>query len=263
MKKTFLIIFLFFFSFAYADKVEVEGIYRNAGDISPNETCRLAKERAKLKALERVTGQVISSEELEKCSEVDGKSNCERNQFFLSSFNGEISEIEEIDKRLDTETLSSGEIIFVCKIKINAKVVALEQEKDPNFDFDVKLNNYNFRDGDNLEINIDLNQEMYLTVFQILPYEEKNYQVYKLFPLNDEANFIQNDSFKLPKTNKYEIYFPENVRKKSIDEYLFFIGSKKKIKWLNKYSKFEDLKKQFINSKSLVKWKYKEYTIIK
>ena len=257
MKKIYLIIFLFFFSFAKADKVEVEGVYRNAGDISPNETCRLAKERAKLKALESVTGQVISSEELEKCSEVDGKSSCERNQFFLSSFNGEISE------KLNTETLSSGEIIFVCKIKIKAKVAALEQEKDPNFDFDVKLNNYNFRDGDNLEINIDLNQEMYLTVFQILPYEEKNYQVYKLFPLNEEANFIQSESFKLPKSNKYEIYFPENVRKKSIDEYLFFIGSKKKINWLNKYSKFEDLKKQFIISKSLVKWKYKEYSIIK
>ena len=161
MKKIYLIIFLFFFSFAKADKVEVEGVYRNDGDISPNETCRLAKERAKLKALESVTGQVISSEELEKCSEVDGKSSCERNQFFLSSFNGEISEIEEIDKKLNTETLSSGEIIFVCKIKIKAKVAALEQEKDPNFDFDVKLNNYNFRDGDNLEINIDLNQEMY------------------------------------------------------------------------------------------------------
>ena len=121
MKKIYLIIFLFFFSFANADKVEVEGVYRNAGDISPNETCRLAKERAKLKALESVTGQVISSEELEKCSEVDGKSSCERNQFFLSSFNGEISEIEEIDKKLNTETLSSGEIIFVCKIKLKRK----------------------------------------------------------------------------------------------------------------------------------------------
>ena len=114
----------------------------------------MAKERAKLKALERVTGQVISSEELEKCSEVDGKSNCERNQFFLSSFNGEISEIEELDKKLDTEQLNSGELIFVCKIIIRAKVVAIEQEKDPNFDFDVKLNNYNFRDGENLEINV-------------------------------------------------------------------------------------------------------------
>ena len=263
MKKIFLIFFLFIFSIASAEKVEVEGIYRNTGDIAPNETCRLAKERAKLKALERVTGQVISSEELEKCSEVDGKSNCERNQFFLSSFNGEISEIEELDKKLDTEQLNSGELIFVCKIIIRAKVVAIEQEKDPNFDFDVKLNNYNFRDGENLEINIDLNEKMYLSVFQILPYEEKNYQVYKLFPLGNEANFIEDETFKLPRKNKYEIYFPENVRKKSIDEYLFFIGSRENINWLNKYSKFEDLKKQFINSKSLVKWKYKEYTIIK
>ena len=100
MKKVYLILLLFIFSFANAEMVEVEGVYRNTGDIAPNETCRLAKERAKLKALERVTGQVISSEEIEKCSEIDGKSNCERNQFFLSSFNGDITEIEEIDKNL-------------------------------------------------------------------------------------------------------------------------------------------------------------------
>ena len=263
MKKVYLILLLFIFSFANAEMVEVEGVYRNTGDIAPNETCRLAKERAKLKALERVTGQVISSEEIEKCSEIDGKSNCERNQFFLSSFNGDITEIEEIDKQLDTEQLNSGELIFVCKIKIRAKVVAIEQEKDPNCDFNVKLNNYNFRDGDNLVIDIDVSQNMYLTIFQFLPYEDKNYQVYKLFPLGGEKNFIEVDTLKLPKKNKYEIYFPENVRKKSIDEYLFFIGSKKNINWLNKYSKFEDLKKQFLKSKSIVKSKYKQYTIIK
>ena len=165
MKIIYIILILFINSFAYAEKVEVEGVYRNTGDIAPNETCRLAKERAKLKALEKVTGQIISSEELEKCSEVDGKSNCERNQFFLSAFNGEISEIEELDKKLNTETLNSGELIFVCKIKIKAKVVAINQDRDPNFDFDVKLNNYNFREGEKLEINIDFNQNMYLTVF--------------------------------------------------------------------------------------------------
>jgi len=263
MKIIYIILILFINSFAFAEKVEVEGVYRNTGDIAPNETCRLAKERAKLKALEKVTGQIISSEELEKCSEVDGKSNCERNQFFLSAFNGEISEIEELDKKLDTETLNSGELIFVCKIKIKAKVVAINQDRDPNFDFDVKLNNYNFREGEKLEINIDFNQNMYLTVFQILPYEDNNYQVYKLFPLGQESNYIEGKSLKLPKKNKYEIYFPENIKKKSIDEYLFFIGSKDMINWLDKYSKFEDLKKEFIKSKSLVKWKYKEYTIIK
>jgi hypothetical protein len=51
--------------------------------------------------------------------------------------------------------------------------------------------------------------------------------------------------------------------KNSIDEYLVFVASEKNINWLEKYTKIEDLKKQFINSKSLVKWKYKEYTIIK
>ena len=43
---------------------------------------------------------------------------------------------------------------------------------------------------------------------------KKNYQVYKLFPLNEEANFIQSESFKLPKSNKYEIYF-RNVERKA------------------------------------------------
>ena len=56
-----------------------------------------------LNALEKALGQTISSEELEKCSEIDGKSNCERNQFFLSSFNGEISKLKEINKNKTTE----------------------------------------------------------------------------------------------------------------------------------------------------------------
>ena len=43
------------------------------------------KSLALLKALEKVLGQTISSDEMENCSEVDGKTSCERNQFFLSS----------------------------------------------------------------------------------------------------------------------------------------------------------------------------------
>ena len=46
-----------------------------------------------LKALEKVIGQKISSEEMENCSEVDGKTSCERNQFFFSSFDGEITKL--------------------------------------------------------------------------------------------------------------------------------------------------------------------------
>ena len=85
--KKILIIFFFLTFTASAEEVITEGNYIYTGDISENEACSLAKERAKLKALEKVIGQKISSEEMENCSEVDGKTSCERNQFFLSSFN--------------------------------------------------------------------------------------------------------------------------------------------------------------------------------
>ena len=87
----YLTLFLFICFSALAEWVETEGQYANPGNLSIDETCSLAKERAELKALEKVLGQTISSEEMENCSEVDGKTNCERNQFFLSSFNGDIT----------------------------------------------------------------------------------------------------------------------------------------------------------------------------
>ena len=96
--KRFLIVFLFLTFAASAEVVITEGSYIYGGNISENEACSLAKERAKLKALEKVIGQKISSEEMENCSEVDGKTSCERNQFFLSSFNGEITKLKPLNK---------------------------------------------------------------------------------------------------------------------------------------------------------------------
>ena len=58
MKLIYITLIILISSLAYAEKVEVEGVYRNTGDIAPNETCRLAKERAKLK-LRKVTGQLF------------------------------------------------------------------------------------------------------------------------------------------------------------------------------------------------------------
>jgi len=116
MIRYFLIIFFIIFS-ASAEVVVTEGTYTYTGEISKNEACSLAKERAKLKALEKVLGQTISSDEMENCSEVDGKTSCERNQFFLSSFNGDITGLKELNKEVVTEKISSGEEISICKIK--------------------------------------------------------------------------------------------------------------------------------------------------
>ena len=264
MRTFFLtIILLLFCNISYAERVTAKGDHSYFGDTSDDDACKHALRRAKLKALEKVLGQTISSEELEKCSTVDGKTNCERNQFFLSSFGGELTKTKEVSREIKTVKIENSKDANICLIEIKTDVKRTIQKLDPSFDFNVKLNEYNFKDGDNLTIDVELNKPMYLTIFQILPYEDKDYQVVKLFPNDlEKDNYIKAKDLKLPKNAKYEIYFPEKINKESIDEYLFFVGSKNNIKWLDKYSKIEDLKKVYIKN-NLLKYQYKEYTIFK
>tara|TARA_A100001011_G_scaffold345285_1_gene380897 strand:+ start:1103 stop:1897 length:795 start_codon:yes stop_codon:yes gene_type:complete len=264
MIKYFLIIFFIIFS-ASAELVVTEGTYTFLSNISEDEACSLAKEDAKLKAIEKVLGQTISSDEMENCSEVDGKTSCERNQFFLSSFNGEVTGITPIGKPkiVPLEVENSNSKVSICKVKFRFNVKKTTNTLDASFDFNVKLNEKNFRDGEELKIDIELSKPFYLTVFQVLPYEKKDYQVYKLFPNElEQDNFIKDTSFNLPQNAKYEIYFPENSNKNSIDEYLVFVASEKDINWLGKYLKMEDLKSAYIKENS-IKYMYKEYTIYK
>ena len=235
-----------------------------AGDISRNEGCRLAKDRAKLKALEKVLGQKISSEETEICSEVDGKTTCERNQFFLSQFNGDIVPLNQLDEKVEPYTVGDEEV-YICKVRIRGNVIKKSNILDSSFDFNIKLNENNFKDGEELKIDIEFNNPVYLTIFNIFPYEKKDYQVQKLFPnIKEINNYIDTNNLKLPinKKTKYRIVFPDHVDKNSVDEYLVFIASKENIKWLDKYAEEDDLKKAYFKEKS-VKFIQKGYRIYK
>ena len=217
--KRFLIIFLFLTFDASAEVVITEGNYIYTGNISENEACSHAKERAKLKALEKVSGQRISSEEIEMCSEVDGKTSCERNQFFLSSFDSEITKLKELEKNILIQKIeNSDEQSYICKIKIQAEVIKTAQTLDNSFDFNVKLNEKNFKEGDELKIDLILSKPIYLNIFQILPYETKDFQVHKIFPnALDDKNYLTDKSVSLPRIAKYEVYFPKNLNKRKLE----------------------------------------------
>ena len=118
MIRYFLIIFFIIFS-ASAEVVVTEGTYTFLSNISEDEACSLAKEDAKLKAIEKVLGQTISSDEMENCSEVDGKTSCERNQFFLSSFNGDITRTIPVGKPkiVSQEIVGSDDKASICIVK--------------------------------------------------------------------------------------------------------------------------------------------------
>lgn len=260
-----IFIFLLFYFPASAETVVSKGSHLFTGDTSNNEACELALNDAKLNALRQVVGQKIKSEELEYCSAVDGKSKCENNQFFLSSLSGDIIEYDIINENIkQDDTVISNEKIYLCSIEIKAKIVKNDVNLDNSIDLVVKLNQISFKDGDELKIDINVNKPLYMTIYQWLPYEEKDYSVYKIFPNNREVNnYIESDSLTLPKKgSKYKIYFPEKSSSKNVDEYLVFIGSNEKINWTDKYVKIEDLKKKLNKEKSL-NYVYKIYTVYK
>ena len=266
MRKIIFLIVIIFYSYpSLAEIVTGEGEYTHTEDVSVSEGCMIAKQKAKLDATQKVSGQTISSEELEKCTEIDGVSSCHRNHFFLSSFNADIDGLTVIDKKKSTEPVSDGNTVYICNIKIEANVVLINQITDHNFDFNVNFNRYNFESGDNLEIEIGIITPMYLNIFQLLPYQDpKNYQALKLFPNPLETNsYLTSKKTKLPINGKYRVKIPENIDKKSVVDYLVFIASKEKIEFLNEYTTINDLKKSYLGLKNKVKFKYQQYTIVR
>ena len=178
-------IILIFFSFSsFAEVVTVEGTYKHADDMSARDGCKMAQQRAELKAREKVGGKTISLEEMEFCSEIEGKSNCERNRIFFSQFSADITKLDVSDPKKSVE----GDI-YVCTVQITADVTPIKQISDPDFNFNVNFNDYTFKDGEELKIEISLSTPMYLNIFQVLPYRDpKDYQVIKLFPNEIEKN---------------------------------------------------------------------------
>ena len=50
--------------------------------------------------------------------------------------------------------------ISMCKQSIEAKVVPIKQNTDPNFQFDVNMNERTFKSGDEMEIEVNTSKEM-------------------------------------------------------------------------------------------------------
>ena len=65
----------------------------------------------------------------------------------------------------------------------NGAKLVKEYPHIPGIDFSGQVQeseSSNFKSGDKLHIEIEVNTPMYLTIFQFLPYEEKGYRVYPL-----------------------------------------------------------------------------------
>ena len=260
MKK--LIILFLIISFPIKAEVVIEtGKHEHLGkNYTKEESCRIAEEKAKNNAIIKSLGETASSESFSNCSQVDGEYSCERNKFSLLQLNGDLTDSKILKTNYDKEL--GSEILF-CEITIEANVEPIKKNLDPNFQFDIDLNQKIFRSGEILEIKINTSKEMYMTIFQWLPYGGKKYNVItKIFP-NKDYNKNTNDLIKGKLNLKYETYFPDEINKNKVIEHLIFVASEKKINWLNEYAQIEGLKKQFFKTNILMEKHNSGYMLIK
>ena len=191
MKKTLIFKFIFLLCFCFslpslAEIVEAKASFMHGEEISTKDGCEFAQKKAELNALQKGLNVTISSEETEKCSQVDGQSNCEQNQFFLKTFNGILTEINELSKKKRTETLDSGDIAYICEIEIKTKVEPIKQIKDPDFNFNVKLNENNFKSGDKLTMEIGFTNLCILLFFSFCPMKKMVIKFPSFFPTKEK-----------------------------------------------------------------------------
>ena len=222
------------------------------------------RKKSKEKAIKEALGLKISLDEIRKCKETDGVLECEDNQTSVLSLNGDIKEYKIINKEDGVDELSDPKIYY-CKIEIKAVVVP-SFENNLDIEFNVKLNQLNFRNGEKISMDFLFSEELYLTVYQYYPYKKVD-RVQKLFPNKYEKdNKISLKNFKLPTDNlEYTVLFPDNISRVRVDEHLIFIATKKNVGFLDTYFSLEDLTKRLmeIEKKNIVRKEQKTYTIYK
>ena len=176
----YLIILIFITCSAFAETVTVTGTHTYSENVSTKDGCDWARKDAFIKAKEQALGgKKFRSEETEMCNEVDGKTSCVRNKLFLSESIGEITDYDEIKKETDEINLEgSNEEFYICKITIKANVEKLSETLDSSYDFNISFNRLNFREGENLKIDIKLSKPIYLNIFQWVPYENKKKSIF-------------------------------------------------------------------------------------
>ena len=242
--KTLVIIFLLFLSvkFAAAEIITEKGEYVLSRDISEKTCFENATQRALNNAATVLTGEKLKSETLKVCEATfENQAQCELYQSSWSiidsvSRKGKIEIIDE--KKVQKPLYTNCEVIIEVDLYLTPK-------PDPNFDFELELNQSKFLAGHNesledpsLMVNIKpyAETEMFINIFSWAPYiEGKN--VFRIFPdpqrekYNGKINLISKNTL-LPRNNSnysWKHFFPKDHPTENISMGILVFASKNRV----------------------------------
>ena len=259
--KFFLLIFkLFIFIFFFNSSVlainvgQVEIDYPYGRETSDNEACALAELKLQDKARQKAGGEEsISAESFKVCKGSENENQC---NYYTNSFHSigayQIVNYEPIKTDGEFCIFSDGNKDIKIVSRKGNFIIQKLPDQSSNFDFRITLSNNEFvshplntskdllKKNESLKINIQTYEDMYISIFQWLPFQDIN-NVQKIFPNNyDKDNFFKSNlNYLIPSSDsfRFRIDFPneEEIFESDIQEFLMFIGTKEQIDFFDQY----------------------------
>jgi hypothetical protein len=240
---------------ARAHAIQVTEEYSYDGEVSQNEACRRAEERAKSKAIASVLGEVVSSEEQMLCRSTNGKTDdtCEFNQMSWSIIEGDIRGTKLL-KRSEAE--KRGDKAWACVLTLDVDVVVPTRKPDPKFQVGTeiyflvpdsrkptrqreKMLRKGFHAGDELIFEVKSTESAHLALFGWLPNEDN--KVYRIDspvrPNCAQGVLSGSDKGKTAESYCLTASWSDAYKdsKKTYDEWLILVATKTPQKWLDTY----------------------------
>ena len=188
-------------SVAFAQvSVEVSGIHRFGPETSEAEACRLATERAKRIAIERVVGETVRADRLLVCKEGSGetsaarRSGCRLSQTLWSALSGSL-----LDARVTETTITPYLGGRACNVTLEAVVAKPNGEPDPDFDLQVTLDRPIYRIGEVIQLTVAPTHPGYLTVFNWAPLGQTTAPLTRLLPVDSGVPLAITDQQVVPR----------------------------------------------------------------
>ena len=197
---------------AWTKTVAGVGEYDFGADITENQSCDQALTNAEADAIERAFGVTVGATDWEMCD----NETCDFRSMSWIETHGHVVEIKNINKVILENPRR-------CRVSIFADV---EQTPtiNPNFTLDVELNRTQYKAGDELYINLDPSQSMYVAVF--------NWSDVHGFILMDYKQIDK--SIRLPDDPRYKFKTYINDNKPS-EEMIVVLASKSQMNFKLKY----------------------------
>lgn len=218
--------------------IKVTGEYRYGPNVSEQDACGVAVQRAKEDALRQVFGEMISADEQFSCREKTGTTEnrqCAYDKSTWSMIDGEIGNAVQEKKFIFEEDNAKR-----CWVEL--KVEVLKPTKKPGLELDLKVNlgAYQYKSGDNLTLEVTPPKPLHLAIFSWTPNSGDSTIVSKIFPNHIDTSGLINSRRRIPQKGMngvdYEFKLNNNEPKKDfVDEYLIFVVTKRDLKWLDEY----------------------------